>query len=1064
MPNGIGPGDYILDESGRDITPRAKRRLSDYLSTRTRGGAETFTPPEQGGGTYTYMPPRPNAFPVEEGVTEIIADASRQSPGSFAPDLRTPVTDPDLRNVVHVEPSSERSVNGGVSGHEAVNSQLARSAAASVLSSNRFTARGKFTSKTFSDAVPESPTFTGQGPDTGKNVFESMRKAAIASMLNAAGGVAGAGGGLVNMSNAENADLKNALPRIGIPGSVAGISDDLRVRTDDLRPAADRSRIVSDSPLTFEGEESGDDKAADISPRVAFDQSDITGVSTTQYNNRTFGQLNSYLQNFSGRGTLDSAILAVLAYGVLFIAAAVVSFVISLIVNRMPRPDPGSDELPLGAERGTDFGDSLFGAFGAKANFKVFLQNIGGLIAKILGVMQPYDGDIGIFQYFLAATEGSLAILGIDTRNGRSIADALLNISMSPGFYLTLVREIARDLAVLVDVNASESGFMGTLQAFRSAKIVRFVDVCARLGIVNGKSQDEDTSMDPDRPVDQAYPAGGDPSSPLGSLNNTERTAQLRVSRSRETAGSKRLAWSHQSLGYTRTELVTQGLIKSLGRQRISSEGTETGLSSLRNLRSRKIASNTGRIAPEDREYHETLLDAEYMPFYIHDVRTNEILSFHAFLSSLTDSYSANYNSVDGFGRMDPVQIYKNTTRSVSFTFVIVSTSPDDHSQMWYSVNKLVNMVYPQWSEGDRISVGNNTYTQPFSQTIAASPMVRVRIGDVIHSNYSRFALERIFGLEQPDSKLQNEDGSQSTKNLYDEDGDSLAPDGDYKKIYDATVPVGVGQTPEPVKTKLYDNLNQVPDQSVGNDLISLLGANLRAGISAPVPVKVKAGGRYKMSSDISPITSDLVDPKRKKLTSASPVAGKIVKYSGRNKIDSPKANVIVELDETITFERRFGNGLYEFKYLEASIEDLEIDANYVSTPNPLLNFLSAIASENNTLTKIENFLDPNNNPVVRSFEQGSGGRGLAGFIQQLGLEYGDTENTWTVERGSRAPNMVRVSVTFLPIHDIPLGLASDGTSRAAAYPVGSLVRKRHFPQLSIADAQAIQLLKGKQQ
>ena len=33
MPKGIGPGDYILDESGRDITPRAKRRLSDYLST-----------------------------------------------------------------------------------------------------------------------------------------------------------------------------------------------------------------------------------------------------------------------------------------------------------------------------------------------------------------------------------------------------------------------------------------------------------------------------------------------------------------------------------------------------------------------------------------------------------------------------------------------------------------------------------------------------------------------------------------------------------------------------------------------------------------------------------------------------------------------------------------------------------------------------------------------------------------------------------------------------------------------------------------------------------------------
>jgi len=1064
MPKGIGPGDYVLDESGRDIAPRAKRRLSDYLSTRTRGGAETFTPPEQGGGTYTYMPPRPNAFPVDEGVTEISADASRLSPGSFAPDLRTPVTDPDLRDVVRVEPSAERSVNGGVSGHEAVNSQLARSAAGSVLSSNRFTAGGKFTSRRFGGAVPEAPNFTGQGSNTGRDVFESMRKAALASMLNAAGGVAGAGGGLVNMSDIDGTsadDFKGGfagLPRIGVPGSPGGINDELRVRTDALRPAADRSGIASGSPLTFEGGTPGDDQAADISPRVAFDQSDIAGASPTRYNARTYGQLNSYLQNFSGAGTLNAAVLAVLAYGVLFIASAVVSFVISLIVNRMPRPDPQTDELPLGAERGADFGNSLFGSFGADATFKVFFQNIGGLIAKILGVMQPYDGDIGIFQYFLAATEGSLAILGIDTRNGRTIADALLNISMSPGFYLTLVREIARDLALLVDVNATESGFMGVLQAFRSAKIVRFVDVCARLGIVNGKSQDEDTSMDPDRPVDQAYPPGGDPTSPLGSLNNTERTAQLRVSRSRETTGSKRLAWSHQSLGYTRTELVTQGLIKSLGRQETSLEGRETGLSSLRNLRSRKIASDTGRISPDDREYHETLLDAEYMPFYIHDVRTNEILSFHAFLSQLTDSYSANYTSVDGFGRMDPVQIYKNTTRSISFTFVIVSTSPDDHSQMWYSVNKLVNMVYPQWSEGDRISVGNNTYTQPFSQTVAASPMVRVRIGDVIHSNYSRFALERIFGLEQPDSKLQNEN-EEAGKNLYEDPFDSLRDDGDYKKIYDATLPAGAGQTPAQIKTKLYDNLNEVPDQSVGNDLISLLGANLRAGISAPVPVKVKVGGRYKMSSEISPITSDLIDPRRKKLTSASPVAGKIVKYSGRNKIDSPKANVIVELESPITVNRRFGNETYEFKYLEASIEDLEMEAVFSPPLPPLFSIAGAP-----TLTKINDFLDPQNNPVVRSFEEGSGGRGLAGFIQSLGLEYGDTENTWTVERGSRAPNMVRVSVTFLPIHDIPLGLSSDGTSRAAAYPVGNLVRKRHFPQLAIADARAIQLLKGKPQ
>jgi len=1059
MPKGIGPGDYILDESGRDITPRAKRRLSDYLSTRTRGGAESFTPPEQGGGTYTYMPPRPNAFPVDEGTTEITADASRQSPGSFAPDLRTPITDPDLREVVRVEPSAERSVNGGVTGHEAVNSQRARSAAEGVLSSNRFTARGKFTSKTFSAAVPESPTFTGQGPDTGKNVFESMRKAALVSMLNAAGGVAGPGGGLVNMSSVESAALKNSLPRIGIPNFETGLAEDLRVRTDALRPAADRSRIGGDSSLTFEGSESGDDEAADISPRVAFDQSDVVGASPTKYNGRTYGQLNSYLQSFSGSGTFEAVPLALLAYGALFAASAVVSLVISLFVNRLPRPNPTTDPLPLGSERGPDFGRSLFasGDPTGGAGFSGFLQNIGNLISKILGVLQPYDGDLGIIQYFSAALEGSLAILGIDTNSvsggagaaslslGSNIGAAILNVSLSPGFYLTIVREVARDLALFVDTAQSDAGPIATFQAFRSSKLVRFVDVCARLGIVNGKAREADALSTPDSPAGVNYPAGGDSNSPSGATVNAFETAQRRVSRSKETTGSKRLAWSHTSLGYTRSELVTEGLVKSLGRQRfVSDGGITTGLSSLRNLRSRKIASSTGRISPEDRAYHEQLLDSEYMPFYIHDVRTNEILSFHAFLSQLTDSYSANYTSVDGFGRMDPVQIYKNTTRSIAFTFVIVSTSPDDHSQMWYSVNKLVNMVYPQWSEGDRISVDKNTYTQPFSQTVAASPMVRVRIGDVIHSNYSRFALERIFGLEQPESKLEGNE-------LYKVDGDDKTPDGDYAEIIKTTTSSGVpdpGTSALKVTNSKLANLNEIDGVLTNNEILAILGANIEAQITPPVNVRVKPG-RYKFGGIASPGgLGGSGNTVPRKIRAERELLGKIKYYIEREKRFSTKSNVIVEINGGFSHDPLIGDTV-TYTFVEVSTDDIEIlDSYHIKqpvTPTPQTSNVS-------TLSLVNDFLDPLKNPVVRSFEQGSGGRGLAGFIQSLGLEYGDTENTWTVERGSRAPNMVRVSVTFLPIHDIPLGLAADGTSRASAYPVGDVTRRRHFPELVQAD------------
>jgi len=71
---------------------------------------------------------------------------------------------------------------------------------------------------------------------------------------------------------------------------------------------------------------------------------------------------------------------------------------------------------------------------------------------------------------------------------------------------------------------------------------------------------------------------------------------------------------------------------------------------------------------------------------------------------------------------------------------------------MWYKINKLVTLLYPQWTPGsmvsnDRSGTHGGKFYMPFSQVIGASPIVRLRIGDVIKSNYSRFALARTFGI-----------------------------------------------------------------------------------------------------------------------------------------------------------------------------------------------------------------------------------------------------------------------------------------------------------------------------
>ena len=96
-------------------------------------------------------------------------------------------------------------------------------------------------------------------------------------------------------------------------------------------------------------------------------------------------------------------------------------------------------------------------------------------------------------------------------------------------------------------------------------------------------------------------------------------------------------------------------------------------------------------IDDEDVKKLENLLESEYVPFYFHDLRTNEIVAFHAFLTNLNESYAAQYSSDEGFGRIDPVRTYRNTTRRIELSFMVVATNyKEDFDTFWY---KTLNRV-----------------------------------------------------------------------------------------------------------------------------------------------------------------------------------------------------------------------------------------------------------------------------------------------------------------------------------------------------------------------------------
>jgi hypothetical protein len=366
----------------------------------------------------------------------------------------------------------------------------------------------------------------------------------------------------------------------------------------------------------------------------------------------------------------------------------------------------------------------------------------------------------------------------------------------------------------------------------------------------------------------------------------------------------------------------------------------------------------------------EDHLESEYVPFYIHDVRTNEILSFHAFIESISDSFNPEYSSASGFGRIDDVKSYIKTTRNINLSFTIAATSEEDHDFMWYQINKLVTLVYPQWSEGYAANTSKNEkkFTYPFTQVPTASPLVRIRLGDVLKSNYSRSSLSRIFGI-------------------YESVDDSHA----------MHEPAGGGYSDEVYQLTAGYYAVEPSESSFG----------------IPTQVGVKDKSYVKIDE---PVKVNIVDDS-----------------------DKHGSSIVVEIEEGLQFtegQRGIPSSLKDKRLLvskskliklNSAKKNIKILDSKPSLRTPIMKPFKTVDKKEDSLTS--------NNPITASYESGMS-RGIAGFITQLDMNYGDS-NWETTRIGSKAPMLVKVTINFAPIHDIVPGIDHNGMMRAPAYNVG---------------------------
>ena len=828
---------------------------------------------------------------------------------------------------------------------------------------------------------------------------------------------------------------------------------------------------------------------------------------------KSFGNMSNPFEPFeSGHPTNMAANIttAAEAFGEIAIAGAVFSIVMSLIqtvadATSIPtRPQ----NMRKGQYRKTQGTAKIMSRLGIPLTNRPFAVCVCYGIVQFfklpISALPPIPG-MGDPESDTVETWWTLVVDAIPT-----IIDAFLDVQLSHGYYATVMRVMRRDLQQLINelgsIPSDPASLFILIKEINTYASWRFFCTLAILGEKYLESINATYAIVPN-------------------INKMKNHGQSRQAKSRISSGQPELAWRHraspamvllpsklagayQLWGFRQN--YAQEQMRAIGDNKTNSpgqpwnqflqingsNGTVAGTSK-RNRRFAMLGPGMHRLPQDLVTTMEDELDSEYMPFYFHDLRTNELISFMAFIDDVKDSYSVNYSESAGYGRIDPVKIYSSTSRSISASFTFVATSPEDFDAMWWSINKLVSMLYPQFSMGKALKAGSGTgqkkFIMPFSQIPTASPVIRLRIGDVIRSNYSRFNLARLFGLSEGVAADPHSAGGTTIP------ADGVASDGrdfgaaPFDLTYQARAQAAIEDAEADAETEseaaeldIALTLSLEP-MSNDDDLFGywpgseILGrAYLKAnnegyttydmdqdrsapegyeGAAYPAyavgqwptlfpPPTATSGINITSSPFLSRTTADgLVNILARRVSdengdfngsdTGTGAGATETSANAEVRAEGQYAEYLVSWVDPNDAADPYGPALSAKQHTHAYVVT-SADLYPVPLPSPEV---PAAADVNINLEQqvidIYRFFQPKSNAIVRSFES-AGGRGLAGVITSFDMDWG--EAMWDMSGISRrAPTMCKISIAFSPIHDIVPGLDNNGAMRALNYPVGKV-------------------------
>lgn len=1014
-----------VDDNGKpkDLTTKTKITLSQYLGKQTQGLGEATPVSNDFPIDPTYnstaittaegyptiqtpgAPPPPNSksfAPATEEYTAYTRDYSKLTPNfkkgkSQAPDFVRDGNDvlPGLRGDTSYVADPGNLTGGGSTGIKSIQghpdtTRVVKPYISSVLSVNRFAMAGDGTQKPYTESIANgkaglNPVFLKQSKlgsySSAATGYSAERMAIIGPLLTMRAGKelgAASAGANPNSGGQQAAALLPGFGQIGI------------------------SRIEQQVL-----------QASDVLATLTSDE--LKDVFVINPNALSWGQLNNVNDPYSGTDALGMLVLSTALIAAVELLIDALSVLLGLIT-------PSLKTAARDSQGRYSLGEYLPGSKQAKKSSK---GGIGGALSALTSL--NFGALLGIqptnYPFGRALTTGLNAFFGVpDDKEGgvglNQLAGALKSSADSPGFYIVVCRSIIRSSLTIVDKLKKIGGnfmnavtqILSLLDTIRNSKIVAACNIFASLGDAI-LSQPEDF-LDSD--------SNNTKVSQMDAKSNTNAVGKNRLK------GVLKLAWA-SNRAPSQLLLPSNVFAASLSVDGLGQPGFDSGIS-LDPYSLAKTAvvtpEDSGRISTELAYQFEKELEASYVPFYFHDLRTNEMVSFHAFLASITDDYTATYDRVDGFGRGEPVKIYKGTERKINLSFYIASTSMLDLDEMYTKINKLVTLVYPQYTKGLQLSTKDNQYifTQPFSQLIGASPLIRLRLGDLLRSNYTLFALGRLFGMGNPEFKVDGaefSDAAQVTQGAFDE----------YTKKF------------QELLQKPNGDAKFFPDWGFSYPYID--EKSLDKGISLPPPPKLPVGGSDKgpkFAPDFDPFCSDYPGcfiVKVKKLHPDNPfeVIGEVQFNDDPNYVSNTSGikNYVKEnFDNPDKPLMKFIGGTYRFPITSLSptpVTRMKLSQKVAG--------LKSLSSDSDFGKKLGEFLSPANNAIAKSF-QDTGGKGLAGFIESMNFDWYD-KTTWEIESCRTVPKMCKVTISFSPVHDISPGIDHHGYNRAPIYPAGAM-------------------------